>query len=1315
MSGDPRLRLLLKEWAVARGEGRTESPEQLCDRHRCPELVSELRHRIDDSHATNPMLDQGITSPGSPTPQEFGLADQVGELVVEGYEIIRELGRGSMGIVYQAYDRTRKRMVALKTLQRRDATGLYRFKNEFRALADISHPNLVALHELISDGRTWFFTMDLLEGNNFLAYVYSGPAGARTEKGGTSPRSPEQVGLTPVQLTRLREALLQLAEGVVALHEAGKLHRDIKPTNVLVKRDGGVVLLDFGLAANLDRTGLHHSAEEHILGTVAYMAPEQAASLPVSPASDWYSVGVMLYKALTGQLPFRGNALKILMDKQQLDPPVPSTLVRDVPEDLDKLCMELMCRRPEGRPEGQEVLRRLGKAPTRQAPHTLAPSQVQVVPFVGRKGHLDTLQDAFQATRRGRAIAIYVHGKSGLGKSALVQRFLDGLSEHDDAVILVGRCYESESVPYKALDSLMDNLGQYLRRLPRPEVEAILPRDIGALTRVFPVLSSVEAVAEAPGQASEIPDRQEQRRRAFAALRELLGRLGDRKTLVLFIDDLQWGDSDSAALLGELLRPPDNPVFLLVGCYRSEDRLTSPLLQILLKPAERTAEPPRFRELAVEALSAEETQELAQTLLGRTDLTALTQARTVAEESRGSPFFVYHLVQHLQTETEPGQFSSGAGEISLDEVLWDRIQRLPDEARRLLEVVAIAGRPLGREAAYRAAALGLAERGTLNLLRAGRLVRTTGASSQEDVETYHDRIREAVVARLPGAVRKTFHHRLATTLEALGASDPETLAVYYQGAEENDKAGRYFAEAAGKAAAALAFDHAAKLYRLAIELRPVEAAEARDLRTKLGDALANAGRGPEAAREYQIAAEEAGAAAAIELERRAAYQYLISGHFDAGCAALDGVLRTVGMRLPATPWRALLSLLLRRGWLRLRGLGFRHRHVSQIAPEQLARLDICWSASIGLGVIDIIRAADFQTRTLHLALRAGEPGRIIRALALEAIHTAAGGGRTSKRTAHLLQVAAALMEQLDEPYSRGIVLLARGATAWLEGRYTSARQFLQESESIFQSRCTGVAWEIGTAQTYLLVSLVSLGEIAELARLGPALLAEAQERGDLYRATNVSAYAMPFVLLGADDPDGARQTVRQALGRWSQQGFHIQHLMALITETEIDLYRGDGTAAWRRLQQQWPAYARSQLMHVQHAHIQALYSRGRSALAAGIAQAAPDLLRAAEQNAFRLERQKMPWSCALASLLRAGLSMVGGKPGLARDRLAAALESLDRLETRLHAAATRRCLGHLLGGDQGRQLIQQADTWMAAQAIRAPARMTAALLPGFPN
>ncbi len=504
--------------------------------------------------------------------------------MLEGYDIGDVLGSGGMGTVFRAYDRERRRAVAIKVMNRAGAAAILRFKHEFRTLLGVSHPNLVTLYELISDGQNWFLTMELLDGVTFLDFI--------REDEGTGQVSTATHGplLSPGQRTRLRAATRQLGEGIAWLHAAGKLHRDIKPTNVIVTREGRVVLLDFGLAAEQGRDGRHQSTEQHVLGTAAYMAPEQAVGSPVSPATDWYSVGVMLYEALTGRLPFLGGPIEVLMDKQRFEPPPPCEVAPGVPDDLSALCVDLLRRRPEDRPSAHDVLRRLGSAGQGQEPPSIAdprPAHLsssghgEGPSLVGRHRHRQELDQALSAMSEGRTVVLFLHGPSGAGKSALLQSFLDERIERGDTVVLAGRCYERESVPYKAVDSLIDALGRHLQRLPEAQVAALLPRDMASLARVFPGLRQVEARAHAPRRAFERPDPQELRRRAFSALRELLSRIGDRMPLVLAIDDLQWGDVDSAALIAELLKPPEAPILLFLGAYRTEDRTTSPFLQTL--------------------------------------------------------------------------------------------------------------------------------------------------------------------------------------------------------------------------------------------------------------------------------------------------------------------------------------------------------------------------------------------------------------------------------------------------------------------------------------------------------------------------------------------------------------------------------------------------------------------------------------------------------------------------------------------------------------------------------------------------------------
>ncbi len=235
------------------------------------------------------------------------------------------------------------------------------------------------------------------------------------------------------------------------------------------------------------------------------------------------------------------------------------------------------------------------------------------------------------------------------------------------------------------------------------------------------------------------------------------------------------------------------------------------------------------------------------------------------------------------------------------------------------------------------------------------------------------------------------NRRLAAELEQAGGADPETLAVHFEGAGELAKAGHYYALSADEASEALAFDRAVKLYRRCARAGPADPAAARRIRARLGDALANVGRSVEAAQAYQEAAAGADQLELIELQRRAAYQFLVSGHIDEGLSAFGAILDRVGLSLPRTPRRALLRLLLSRARLRLRGLRFRERSAADVPGEKLELIDISRSVAVGISIVDVIRGADYQTRSLLLALEAGEPLRIALALGWEAVHVACQG------------------------------------------------------------------------------------------------------------------------------------------------------------------------------------------------------------------------------------------------------------------------------------------------------------------------------------
>ena len=1280
-----------------------------------------------------------------------GSADDFGG--TDRFSIESRLGAGGFGVVYRAYDRERRNVVAVKALRRAESDALYRFKHEFRSLADISHPNLVALYELLSEKEQWFFTMELVEGVNFLDHVRgmrsrghaASAAGTQplpTPKpsiaseaapdllrlGLRTPESSESVVVPPFDPHVLRSALRQAVAGIQALHRAGQLHRDIKPSNVLISNEGRVVLLDFGLVTDLSLSGSKRSSS--VVGTPAYMSPEQGSSLPLSQSTDWYSLGVMLFEALTGRWPFGGGFIEMMWDKRHKDAPLPSELAPGAPEDLNALCRDLLRRDPRERPTGDEILARLGAVQGATWEPLAAAGASAAIPtpaFVGRQTERSALYSALEATRAPKAVVVRLHGPSGVGKTALVRRFLEE-ARRENVVALSGRCYERETVPYKALDSLVDALSQYLKRLPPEEAEALLPRDILALARVFPVLRRVGVIASSQRRALEIPDSQELRRRAFSALRELFARLAERRDVVLFLDDLQWGDVDSAALLGDLLRPPDPPPLLLIASYRSDAAAASPFLSSL-EVSPGAAETLDVRELRVEALSGSDCRDLARTLL-EADLPAPSadtgdaEVEALARESGGNPLFLSELVRYRQAGVELterdrteilGVRGAGARSGTLEELIRSRVQLLPEAARRLLEILAVAGQPLRPAVARHAAGLG-DEKDAVELLRTRHLIRSRVTRERGEIEPYHDRIRETVVSQLSVEALKAYHGNLAMALEGSSTTDPEALALHFQEAGHAERAAEYSSIAAARAAEALAFDRAARLYRLALELRPAGSPKSRQLLwVKLGDALSNAGHSSAAAHAYLEAVPGAPAADELELRRRAAEHYLTGGHIEEGLATLRTVLEKVGMRMPVGPRGALFSMLVRRFLVRLRGIRYRERNSTQVSLERLTRIDICWSAAKGLILAQPFRARDFQARHLLQALSAGEPYRIARALAVEAGDSATGGGRTRRRTERILEAAKSLSERIGDPYPIGFALSVEGVIAFIEGRWKTARERTQAAGALLRERCRGVAWEIDNANYYSLASLFYLGRIKELRDNLPAVLREAEDRGDLYAATNIRTRLSPLIRLAQDQPTKAREDLEQAIGSWSRQDFYLQHWYELLGQTEARLYADAPAGAWELLDSRWPLLKASLLLHVQSVRINSLHLRARSAIAAaarkGGAGESERFLRLAARDARSIEREAMPWGNALARQLRAGVAASRREPEVA-SLLEAAGRELDAADMALHATVARRCLGKLIGGEGGRRLVGDADVWMSGQGIQNPERMAAMLAPG---
>lgn len=1190
------------------------------------------------------------------------------------YVVCRHIGTGGMGVVYEVEDRVRHQRVALKTLRRWQAADIYRLKHEFRSLTDIAHPNLASLHDLVVDEGQCFFTMELVEGVTFVEYVR---ASSSTE--GTA------------DIDRVRGTLPQLIDGVRELHRRGKLHGDIKPSNVLVTPEGRVVILDFSLTSTRAR---NDNLERGVAGTPAYLSPEQCRGLETTEASDWYGVGATLYHALTGRPPFEGFLAEVINRKITSDPVAVSAAAAGVPEDLADICMAMLCREPAARLSGREALGRMGAA---AYPSSIADG-IPEPAFVGREPYLEALTEALAAVTGGRSASVYIYGPSGIGKTALVQRFFDAHVAGTRCLALRSQCHEHESVPYKGLDGVIDGLSRYLSGLPHPEISRLMPPDAAMLAKLFPVMQlSAAAAASVPDIADPVVLRQ----RAFAALRDLVARVAERQPLVVEIDDFHWADADSAASLTALLKPPNPPPLLLLISFRSEEIDAKPFLRAFLDHADMWT---RIA-LPVAPMTENEVDRLISTLLPFDVRTGDDERRAIVREADGNPFLVEELTRAVVLGAGPHR---GA---TLGEMLERRLDAHPPESRVFLETLAVCGRPIRAARIFEACGLSGDERPLVARLQAAHFLR--GSRSAEHVEIYHDRIRDALAARVSRAATRQIHERMVRTLIAHGDDDPEALFEHHRGAGHETLAAGQAAVAAARASAVLAFDRAAAFYRAALDLQPDAGARA-EWKAGLAKALENAGRPVEAAESYLDAARETPVADQLEWRRKAAELLLIGGQIDRGLEVSDAVLRATGVRLARTPLTAIASLALRRHQLRWRGFEFDRRPNTPIAQHDLGRIDACWSITVGLAMVDPLRVASLNARQLLWALDVGDPFRIARALALEAgfsvIIPVAGGGR---RSAVLSRTALDLAG--DSHYVAALASLWAGIGVFLTGRWTEATPLCESAMTTLRDHCTGVIWELNLAQSFFLFSLAYRGRLREVARHLPGLSQSARERGNVYLELELST-RLSLVRLAADDPIDAEGRANEAMARWSQRGFQRPHYHHLLTLIQTRLYRGLTREAWTLIEQHERVLGQSLFRRVQHTRIEVAVTRARCALAMAAAGEDAARMRAiATRNAARIERENMPWSNPFARLIRATVAHQEGRAEAAAEGLAAAIDGFDAVDMRLYAAVCRRRLAAIAGGDRGRALGRDAEDWMAAEAIRNPAAMSRFVAPGLPE
>jgi len=556
------------------------------------------------------------------------------------YEILGELGRGGMGVVYRARDPRLNREVAVKLLPAKDLTPDLeeRFQREAQVVAQMDHPAIVPIYDVGRDEGSLFFVMPVASGTNLLRLIRD-------------------------QSLRLGDVVdlgIQVAEALDYSHSRGVVHRDIKPANVMVTREDGAAIrirvMDFGLAHAVTESRLTKTGT--LVGTVAYLSPEQVASRAFDGRSDIYSLGVVLYECLVGEPPFTGEVQSILYRIVHEIPQPPRALGAEIREELQDIILRCLEKDPAKRPQkavqvADALRRHRASLASDEFRLSVVPSASRVLQrpslsiFIGREKEFAELQRRLNAALAGDCQFAVVAGEPGIGKTRLLEE-LKNLAFARKIRVLYGRFVEQDrSFSYQGFCELVQDSFR-ARDATGSSAERPDFSDLAAdLIALFPQLSEIGELRSAVSGDSRIAVSAEEKKvedriQIFELLARTLTRIAAGKPLVLILENLHGAEVSIEALQYIVRRLGPTPT-LIVGSYRqTETDKRHPLTRML----DSFVDDPRFVSVTLPPFSPSEHRSLVETLVGAPRVSD-ELARRLRDATEGNPFFTKELIRSL--------------------------------------------------------------------------------------------------------------------------------------------------------------------------------------------------------------------------------------------------------------------------------------------------------------------------------------------------------------------------------------------------------------------------------------------------------------------------------------------------------------------------------------------------------------------------------------------------------------------------------------------------------------------------------------------
>ena len=770
------------------------------------------------------------------------------ELIADRYRVRGFLGRGGRKRVYHAVDELdggREVAVAVFETEGIEETVLARARREALAMAKLGeHPHIVRVLGSGEEDRVPYIVSEYVGGGD-LAGVLEECDGRRLD------------------VDRAISISIDVCRALEHAHSLGLVHRDLKPANVWLGRDGAARLGDFGLAT-IDRRS-REAVEGMLVGTVAYMPPEQALGRPSDARADLYSLGAMLYELLTGEPPFPGEDAVTIIGQHLSSEPVPPLRHRpDLPVALDRLVLGLLAKAPGERPESAASVRRALEAvaaePAEAAEAVAEPNPLESLAggvFVGRRLELEEMQSSLEDALRGQGRLLLLTGDPGIGKTRTAEQ-LATYAQVRGARVHWGRCHEGEGAP--PYWPFSEAIRSYVAEADPVGLRWQLGGRAAVVAKIVPELT--ERLGELPEPPRLEPD--QARFRLFDAVTGFLAGASQARPLVLVLDDLHWADEPSLLLLRFLARHLADTGLLVIGTYRDvELGRHHPLAETL---ADLTATE-AARRIALRGLDADAIARFIELTAG-VERPPPDLAERIRDQTGGNPFFIGEVVRLMAAEgrlSEEEARTEASIPQGVREVVGRRLDRLSETANEVLALAAVCGRSFWLEVLERVSRHSPEEvAAALHEAVEARLV----SESRERPGLYsfsHALVRETLEAEIPATRRAATHREIGQALEAIHGPDcerhlPELAHHFLEAAAigEVDRAVRYGSAAAAQATSRLAHEDAAALYARALEA--LELAGAPDpprrlgLLLDLGDAQRCAGRAREARATFERAA-----------------------------------------------------------------------------------------------------------------------------------------------------------------------------------------------------------------------------------------------------------------------------------------------------------------------------------------------------------------------------------------------------------------------------------------------------------------------------